>query len=61
MADPAENDASAPHAVGGPRPAPVLEQQVVATFCFVDIAGYTALTDSHGEHAAADLVDASTA
>lgn len=57
MADPAENDTSAPHAVGGPRPAPVLEQQVVATFCFVDIAGYTALTDSHGEHAAADLVD----
>jgi adenylate cyclase len=28
-----------------------------ATFCFVDIAGYTALTDSHGELAAADLVD----
>jgi adenylate cyclase len=27
-----------------------------ATFCFVDIAGYTALTDSHGELAAADLV-----
>lgn len=22
---------------------------------FVDIAGYTALTDTHGEHAAADL------
>lgn len=30
---------------------------IEATFCFVDIAGYTALTDSHGEHAAADLVD----
>lgn len=30
---------------------------VEATFCFVDIAGYTALTDSHGELAAADLVD----
>ena len=29
---------------------------VTATFCFVDIAGYTALTDTHGEHAAADLV-----
>ena len=28
-----------------------------ATFCFVDIAGYTALTDTHGELAAADLVD----
>lgn len=28
-----------------------------ATFCFVDIAGYTALTDSHGEVAAADLID----
>ena len=31
---------------------------IEATFCFVDIAGYTALTDSHGETAAADLVDA---
>jgi len=30
---------------------------IVATFCFVDIAGYTALTDTHGELAAADLVD----
>ena len=30
---------------------------VEATFCFVDIAGYTALTDAHGEVAAADLVD----
>lgn len=28
-----------------------------ATFCFVDIAGYTALTDTHGGEAAADLVD----
>jgi class 3 adenylate cyclase len=28
-----------------------------ATFCFVDIAGYTALTDSHGELAAADLIE----
>jgi adenylate cyclase len=28
-----------------------------ATFCFVDIAGYTALTDTHGGQAAADLVD----
>lgn len=30
---------------------------IEATFCFVDIAGYTALTDTHGEMAAADLVD----
>jgi adenylate cyclase len=30
---------------------------VEATFCFVDIAGYTALTHTHGETAAADLVD----
>jgi class 3 adenylate cyclase/YHS domain-containing protein len=30
---------------------------IEATFCFVDIAGYTALTDTHGEIAAADLVD----
>ena len=28
-----------------------------ATFCFVDIAGYTALTDSHGELAAANLTE----
>ena len=32
-------------------------KNIEATFCFVDIAGYTALTDSHGELAAADLVD----
>jgi len=32
-------------------------RNIEATFCFVDIAGYTALTDSHGEVAAADLVD----
>lgn len=37
--------------------APEPDQDVVATFCFVDIAGYTALTDSHGERAAADLID----
>lgn len=30
---------------------------IEATFCFVDIAGYTALTDSRGAQAAADLVD----
>jgi class 3 adenylate cyclase len=32
-------------------------KSIEATFCFVDIAGYTALTDTHGELAAADLVD----
>ena len=32
-------------------------RNIEATFCFVDIAGYTALTDSHGEVAAADLID----
>jgi class 3 adenylate cyclase len=32
-------------------------QTIEGTFCFVDIAGYTALTDTHGEVAAADLVD----
>lgn len=30
---------------------------ITGTFCFVDIAGYTALTDTHGEQAAADLLD----
>jgi class 3 adenylate cyclase/YHS domain-containing protein len=35
-------------------------QTVEATFCFVDIAGFTALTDTHGELAAADLVDGFT-
>lgn len=39
------------------EPATADGQNVTATFCFVDIAGYTALTDSHGERAAADLVD----
>ena len=33
------------------------DTNVEATFCFIDIAGYTALTDAHGERAAADLVD----
>ena len=33
------------------------ETSIEATFCFVDIAGYTALTDTHGGVAAADLVD----
>jgi len=28
-----------------------------ATFCFVDLAGFTALTETHGDRAAADLVD----
>jgi adenylate cyclase len=32
-------------------------ETIEATFCFVDIAGYTALTETHGERAAADLVD----
>lgn len=38
-------------------PSPSSGEHVTATFCFVDIAGYTALTDMHGENAAADLVD----
>ncbi len=33
------------------------EDGIEATFCFIDIAGYTALTDTHGGMAAADLVD----
>ena len=33
------------------------DTRIEATFCFVDIAGYTALTETHGELAAADLVD----
>ena len=45
----------ADHGAGGA--AASVDQSVLATFCFVDIAGYTALTDSHGERAAADLVD----
>jgi class 3 adenylate cyclase/YHS domain-containing protein len=28
-----------------------------ATFCFVDLAGFTALTETHGDRAAADLID----
>jgi adenylate cyclase len=34
-----------------------VDTSIEATFCFVDIAGYTALTETHGELAAADLVD----
>jgi len=30
---------------------------VEATFCFIDVAGYTALTETHGGIAAADLAD----
>ena len=37
--------------------ATVAGENLEATFCFVDIAGYTALTDLHGELAAANLVD----
>lgn len=33
------------------------DTHIEATFCFIDIAGYTALTDTHGEAAAADLMD----
>ena len=33
------------------------DTNIEATFCFIDIAGYTALTDTHGEAAAADLMD----
>jgi class 3 adenylate cyclase/YHS domain-containing protein len=33
------------------------DHTIEATFCFVDIAGFTALTETHGERAAADLVD----
>jgi len=32
------------------------EELLDRTFCFVDIAGYTALTDTHGAQAAAELV-----
>ncbi len=32
-------------------------RSIEATFCFIDIAGYTALTDAHGDVAAANLVD----
>ena len=35
----------------------IVDSNNEATFCIVDIAGYTALTDTHGEQAAADLVD----
>jgi len=32
------------------------DTHVQATFCFIDIVGYTALTDYHGDLAAADLI-----
>jgi adenylate cyclase len=33
------------------------DTNIETTFCFVDIAGYTALTEAHGEGAAADLFE----
>jgi class 3 adenylate cyclase/YHS domain-containing protein len=33
------------------------EDRLQATFAFVDIAGFTALTEAHGDEAAADLVE----
>lgn len=32
------------------------ERTLEATFCFVDVAGFTALTEAHGDRAAADLI-----
>ena len=32
-------------------------ERIEATFCFVHVAGYTALTETHGDEAAADLMD----
>jgi len=34
---------------------------VEATFCFVDVAGFSALTEAHGDTAAADLLERFTA
>lgn len=57
----ADSGAQHIHAAETSLPAAVKgDQRVVATFCFVDIAGYSALTESHGESAAADLVDGFT-
>lgn len=55
-----QNALSAEDPTPPPPPPPPGDQEVAATFCFVDIAGYTALTDTHGERAAADLVDGFT-
>lgn len=33
-----------------------MAEGVEATFCFVDLAGFTALTEAHGDDAAADLI-----
>jgi class 3 adenylate cyclase len=32
------------------------DRSVEGTFCFVDVAGFTALTEAHGDRAAADLI-----
>lgn len=55
MAEPDSEPGSSAEAIAGAS-LPV-DDDVVATFCFVDIAGCTALTDSHGERVAADLVE----
>ena len=33
------------------------ERTIEATFCFVDVSGFTALTEAHGDVAAADLIE----
>ncbi len=40
--------------IPGPTPS---DPRIQATFAFVDVAGFTALTEAHGDEAAADLVD----
>jgi adenylate cyclase len=37
------------------KASPVSSSRVVATFCFVDLAGFTALTEAHGDEDAAEL------
>lgn len=58
MADPGSRNLQV--AAAPDPPAGKGDRHVLATFCFVDIAGYSALTESHGESAAADLVDGFT-
>lgn len=37
------------------KPSPVSSPRLVATFCFVDLAGFTALTEAQGDEDAADV------
>jgi adenylate cyclase len=61
MAGPSRAPSGAPVLRTAPAPkwrrirAPGLSKRIEATFGFIDLAGFTALTETHGDHDAADM------